>query len=179
MKKIIAICVCLMLCLGLTACGDSSDIDVPMGFQLASDPKVPDYVLLIPDDWEVETSTGTTTAYLKDNLSGKVLATFTASFSVPESADITLDSYFESFSEEFTQVFGDFNAVEPSTTILGGEEARQYIYTGTFGDVEYKFQQVTCIHSGRIYTLTYSSTSEYFDKYAEDMDAIVEYFAFN
>lgn len=167
-----------MLCLGLTACGNESDIDVPMGFQLASDPEIPDYVLLIPDDWEVETSTGTTTAYFKDNLSGGVLATFTASFSVPDSA-ITLDNYFESFSEEFTQVFGDFNAVETSTTLLDGEEARQYIYTGTFGGVEYKFQQVMCLHQGRIYTLTYSSTSEYFDKYAEDMDAIVEYFAFN
>lgn len=180
MKKIIAICVCFMLCLSFTACGNDSDIDVPMGFQLASDPDVPDYVVLVPSNWTVEESTGTTTAYYKDELSGKVIATFTASFNVAESSEITLENYFESYSAEFEQVFEKSETeVESSTTILGGKEAKQYIYTAKFGGVEYKFWQVICLHENRFYTLTYSSTSEYFEKYAEDMEAIIEYFTFS
>ena len=178
MNKFIASCICLFVCLSFAACGKNSDIDVPMGFQLASDPEVPDYVALVPSDWTVEESTGTTTAYYKDSMSNVVLATFSASFNVLESAEVTIDSYFENYMAEFEQVFTDYEEVETSTTTLGGEAAKQYIYSATFGDVEYKFWQILCIHDGRIYTLTYSSTSEYFEKYAEDMDAIIDYFYF-
>lgn len=178
MKKILAVCICIILCLSFAACGNKSEVDVPMGMQLASDESVPDYVLMIPNDWTVEESTGTTTAYYKDNLSGAVIATFTASFSVPKE-DITLDNYFESFSSEFAQIFGDGEkSIETSSTKLGDEDAKQYIYTGNFGGIEYKFWQVFCLHEGRMYTLTYSTPTEYFDKFAEDMELILEYFSF-
>ena len=178
MKKILAICICLFICFSFSACGNKSEINVPMGMQLASDENVPDYILMVPNDWTVEESTGTTTAYYKDNLSGAVIATFTASFNVP-SADITLDNYFDSFSEEFANIFGENEAnIESSSAKLGNEDAKQYIYTANFGGVEYKFWQVFCLHEGRMYTLTYSTPAEYFDKFAEDMELIIEYFSF-
>lgn len=178
MKKILAICICLVLCLGFSACGNKSEVDVPMGMQLASDESIPDYILMVPDDWTVEESTGTTTAYYKDNLSGAVIATFTASFSVP-GENITIDNYFESFSDGFAQIFGeDDTKMESSSTKLGGEDAKQYIYTANFNGLEYKFWQVFCLHEGRMYTLTYSTPSQYFDKFAEDMELIIEYFSF-
>ena len=178
MKKILTVCICIVLCLSFAACGENSEVDVPMGMQLASDESIPDYILMVPNDWTVEESTGTTTAYYKDNLSGAVIATFTASFSVPKE-DVTLDNYFDSFSNEFTQIFGESEKdAESSYTKLGDEDAKQYIYTASFSDIEYKFWQVFCLHEGRMYTLTYSTPTEYFDKFAEDMELILEYFSF-
>ncbi len=177
MKKIITICILAAMCFTLAACGNKSDIEVPMGMQLASNESIPDYIMMVPNDWTVEESTGTTTAYYKDNLSGAVIATLSATFSAPESADITLDNYFESYSEEFSRIFGE---TEPdvSTSTLGDEEARRYIYSTDFSGIEYKFWQEICMHEGRIYTVTYSAPTEYFEKFAEDMELTLEYFSF-
>ena len=48
MKKIIAICICLLICMSFAACGEKSDIKVPMGMQLASNEYVPDYIVFVP-----------------------------------------------------------------------------------------------------------------------------------
>ena len=179
MKKIIVLCLAVAMCFLVSACSSASDIKVPMGMQLASNESVPDYVLLVPNDWTVETQTGTTTAYFKDNLSSAVLATFSATFTAPESADVTLDNYFEGYSEEFEKIFGKMDEnLTVSTTVLGGEEARRYTYSASFGGVDYSFWQEICMHEGRIYTLTYSAPTEYFEKFAEDMGLILEYFSF-
>ena len=176
MKRIIAICLCLVACFALTSC-NKDDITVPAGMQLASNTEVPDYTLFVPDGWTVEISTGTTAAYLKDQVNN-LLATFTASFNVPANEGITLENYFESYKTEFSEVFGEPKDFWEETTILAGFNAKQYTYTATFGGTEYKFWQVVCFRDGRIYTLTYSSTTEHFEQYDEDMQLILDNFTF-
>ncbi len=178
MKRVIAISLCLFVCFGFIACGNKSDITVPMGMMLASDESIPDYVLMVPNDWTIESTTGTTTAYYKDNLSNAILATFSATFNTPESADVTLENYFDGYANEFEAVFGEIKSTEVKDSLLGGESAKEYVYTAKFGDTEYKFWQVICFHNGIIYTLTYSATTDYFDNYAEDMSLILSNFYF-
>ena len=177
MKKIIALCLSLIICLGFASCGEKTDIEVPMGMMLASNPDVPEYVLMVPNDWTIETSTGTTTAYYKDNLSGSVLATFSATFNMIDSG-VTLENYFDGYKNEFSAVFGEPENVETNDSLLDGKQAKEYVYTAKFGDNEYKFWQVICFHDGIIYTLTYSATAQYFDNYAEDMSLILSNFYF-
>ena len=177
MKKIIALCLSLIICLSFAACGEKNDIDVPMGMMLASNPDVPEYVLMVPNDWTIETSTGTTTAYYKDNLSGSVLATFSATFNMIGDG-VTLENYFDTYKTEFASVFGAPENVEINDSLLDGKPAKEYIYTAKFGNDEYKFWQVICFHEGIIYTLTYSATAQYFDNYAEDMSLILGNFYF-
>ena len=116
MKKFIAICLCLFVCLGVCACGKKNDINVPMGMMLASDESITDYVLMVPNDWTIESTTGTTTAYYRDNLSEAVLATFSATFNVPSSADVTLENYFDGYKNEFASVFGNAESIEERET---------------------------------------------------------------
>lgn len=177
MKRIIAICLCLVICFAFTACNDKEDIQVPSGMQLASDTEIPDYTLFVPEGWTVDISTGTTAAYLKDQWRN-ILATFTASFSVPSDDSVSLDNYFDSYKTEFSSVFGEpADFVEEDIT-LNGVKAKQYIYSATFGETEYKFWQVVCFRESRIYTLTYSSDAKNFDQYAEDMQLILDNFTF-
>ena len=177
MKKIIALCLSVILCLSFAACGEKNDIDVPMGMMLASDKNVPEYVLMVPNDWTIESATGTTTAYYKDNLSGSVLATFSATFNMVQDG-ATLENYFDTYKTEFAAVFGEAENVEANDTLLDGKPAKEYVYSATFGENEYKFWQVICFNEGIIYTLTYSATAQYFDNYAEDMSLILGNFYF-
>ncbi len=177
MKKITALILALILSAGFISCQSATDISVPMGMMLASDPDIPEYVLMVPNDWTVESATGTTTAYYKDNLRNAVLATFSATFNMAEDG-ITLENYFDSYAEEFISVFGTTQVIEEYDTLLGGKDAKEYIYTATFGETEYKFWQVICFNEGIIYTLTYSATAQYFDNYAEDMSLILSNFYF-
>lgn len=178
MKKLIAIVLCIITCLSFAACNNSSGDDMaPSGMKLASDKKVPDYKLFVPEAWTVETQSGTTTACLRTT-SGDALATFVATFAEVDEG-VTLDNYFEKYSAQFTDVFGAPENIEAEDDItLSGKAAKRYTYTMVYGDVEYKFQQVICFRENRVYTLTYSSTSERFDDHVEDMTAILSNFKF-
>ena len=178
MKRIITVFLSLMICFSFAACSDANDIDVPMGMMLASDPDLPNYVLMVPNDWTIENSTGTVTANYRDNLSNQVLATFSATFNTPESKNVTAESYFDTYIKEYTQTFGEPKDIDSAPCLLDNKEAMKYTYSATFGDTEYKFWQVICIHEGIIYTLTYSATAQYFDNYAEDMSLILSNFYF-
>ena len=68
--------------------------------------------------------------------------------------------------------------METANLLLDDQNARQYIYTATFGGIEYKFWQVICIRQGRVYTVTYSSTTDNFEKHAADMQEALGNFRF-
>ncbi len=200
MKKILTVCIVLSLCLMFAACGNKSDVNVPAGYKIASNEESPYYTLIVPDKWVVDTQSGTTTAYYKDDLSGMVIATISASSAVPENQNITLDTYFDSYSEELNRIFdvieptettqvSEGEVDEPSekigedtisyvTTVLDGEAARRYIYKAAFNGVEYTFWQEICMHQGRIYTLTFSTPSQFYDKLSDNMTDVLHLFKF-
>lgn len=175
MKKIIALCLCLLsLCFALTACDSTDDIDVPMGFQLASDTNIVDYLLFVPEKWTVDMRTGTTSAYYSTSDPTNI----SASLMPLEDTEGGIDGYFESYAAQFADVFGEPENIETANLLLDGKEAKQYIYSTTFGDVEYKFWQVICIHNNRVYTITYSSTADNYEQHTVDMEAALEHFRF-
>ncbi len=175
MKKLLALCLCLLtVCFSTAACSKAGDINVPMGFQLASDPEIVDYLLFVPEKWTVDMRTGTTSAYYSTYDPTNI----TASLMPLESAEGGIDAYFESYSKQFTDVFGEPENLETANLLLDGKEAKQYVYSTTFGDTEYKFWQVICIHSQRVYTITLSSTAANYDMHITDMQAVLEHFAF-
>lgn len=175
MKKLLALCLCLLtICFSFAACNKEGSYNVPMGFQLASDPEIVDYLLFVPEKWTVDMRTGTTSAYY----STMDPTNITASLMPLENTEGGIDAYFEGYKKQFTDVFGDPENIETANLILDGKEAKQYIYSATFGDIEYKFWQVICIYQQRVYTITLSSTAENFEKHLTDMEAALEHFAF-
>lgn len=176
MKKLLSLCLaCILLALTLAACG-KNEIEMPPYTQLASDPSVVDFHLFVPDNWTVDMSTGTATAYYSVSDPTSICATL-GQLNVTDTED-PYGAYFTSFSKQFTDVFGDPQNVESSNLLLDGHEARQYVYTATFGGIEYKFWQVICLRQGRVYTVTYSSTVENYEKHAADMQEALNNFRF-
>lgn len=176
MKKILSLCLaCVLLCATLISCG-KDEIEMPPYTQLASDPNVVDFYLFVPDTWTVDMSTGTAVAYHSVNDPTNISATLGQLNEIHEEDPI--GAYFASYSEQFTDAFGAPENVESANLMLDGHAAQQYIYTATFGGIEYKFWQVICIRQGRVYTVTYSSTVENYEKHAADMQEALTNFRF-
>lgn len=164
-----------MLCMALVSCNQEG-IAVPTGMQLASDPEILDFHLFVPEGWTVDMRTGTTTAYYSTNDPSNISATMLQLAEINE--EDPYGAYFESFKDQFTDVFGEPANIETANLLLDGHEAQQYVYTATFGGIEYKFWQVVCIRQGRVYTITYSSTAGNYETHAADMQNVLEYFQF-
>ena len=176
MKKILSLClICVLLASTLVAC-NKDEIEMPPYTQLASDPSIVDFYLFVPDNWTVDMSTGTATAYYSVNDPTNICATLGQLTSTNK--EDPYGAYFESFRKQFADVFGDPESVETATLLLDGHDARQYVYTSTFGGIEYKFWQVVCIRQGRVYTVTYSSTVDNYEKHAADMQEALGNFRF-
>ena len=177
MKKIIAFLFVLSLCFAFVACGNSENVNVPSGYKIASNETSPYYVLIVPEKWTVDVQSGTTTAYYKNDLNGAVVATVSANSIIPESEDITLDTYFDSYKEEFNELFKDTKP-DVTTTVLDGMPARRYIFTAEFNGTEYTFWQEICLYNGRVYTLTFSAPTQYYEKLSTNMIDILNLFKF-
>jgi len=175
MKRIIALClVSILLLLVFASCKDG-DAQTPFGMKLASDPEISSYYLYVPESWTTDIRTATTTAYYSENDPTSICASF-APLASTEQKDP--DAYFESYKEEFSAVFGELKDLETDNPTLDGKPAKQYIYTATLAGTEYKFWQVICIRNGRVYTITYTSIVENFEKHTADMQSCLDNFRF-
>ena len=172
MKRIIALTlVFVVFVLSFSACG-KGEYNVPLGMQIASDTSNVDYLLYVPEEWTVDMRTGVTTAYYSVNDPSNISVTM-HSLKVENT-----DAFFENHLADLKAVFTDVSDIETANLILDNESANQYVYTAKFNDIEYKFWQVICIHQARVYTITYSSTSENYDAHTADMQAALDLFCF-
>ncbi len=173
MKKFVSLfLVCVLLAFTLISCGDT--YNVPTGMQIASDTEIVDYLLYVPEEWKVDMRTGVTTAYYSVNDPSNISVTMNAS----ESSVDGFDAYFEKQLDELGTVFTVVGEVESANLLLAGKAAQQYVYTAEFGGTEYKFWQVVCIHESRVYTVTYSSTTENYESHTADMQTALDLFCF-
>lgn len=176
MKKVLSLCLaCILLGATLVSC-NKDEIDMPPYTQLASDPEIVDFYLFVPDNWTVEMSTGTAMAYFSTQDPSNISATFGQVSEI--NREDPYGAYFASFSDQFADVFGAPENVETANLMLDGHAAQQYVYTATFGGIEYKFWQVICIRQSLVYTVTYSSTVENYEKHAADMQEALDNFRF-
>ena len=67
------------------------------------------------------------------------------------------------------------------TTIVGGEGLKKpatgytYVYSGTLGGVELQYMQVIIYQKNTFYLFTYTSIPDQYEKYLEDVEAILSY----
>ncbi|MBR2370717.1 MAG: hypothetical protein IKA82_01725 [Clostridia bacterium] len=153
-KSILSILLLLVLVLGMASC---SNAEAPDGMQLASEDNVP-YCLYVPKSWVVDNDDNFSSAYFSATDTSNVTVT-----SYPDS--MTVEKYWETCVADYTASLDDFTVDESKTAtkVMGGREAKQYIYTFTFGGVKYKVAQTITTRDGIIYNFTYTSTDTYTD----------------
>lgn len=175
-KKITALTLSVILIfscfISLTSCGETSD--TPKGMVLASN-EIVDYYLYVPDSWTIDLAAGAVSAYYSESDPSSVSM---MAWNI-EDSETTLDSWWENNLKDFNLVFTNFNLESESNTVLDGVAAKQYVYTASLGENNYKFTQIAAMRKSMIYLFTYTSTAENYDSHAEDITKITENFKFN
>ena len=160
-----------LICFGLCACSES---DVPDDMKLASLDNVP-FKLYVPKSWSDNTASGISSAYYSNSDRSNVQVTI----HLAEEGVSSVDDYWEKASEDYAAAMTDFaNVGEAEATVLGGLNAKKYVFGGKIGTTEYKYVQVISYANGSFYILTYTATPDNFDSHLEDVNRIIEAFKF-
>lgn len=191
MKKIFALLLACATLLLTVSCAKTAG-DAPDGYKLASNDALCDYAFYVPEVWVTESNNSN---YSIATLSGADKATLSVAKLENVYAE-NLDEYWKSckddyaFLSDFTVLSQGTNdkgeAVEWEKTTVGtGDRAKtgfRYVFTGKFGDTEYKYQQIFVVHGGAfssaLYCITYTAPAANYDMHLETVNAALAYFYF-
>ena len=171
MKRIIALCLALLLSAALLcSCSEKGEFDPPTGWKTASDEHA-DFYLFVPDNWTVDFSTAAAGAYYSSSDPSSV--SFMA-WELPN-ADTSLDDWWELNRDELGKVFADFNleSEENMTLVKNNLYARKYVWTGEIGGNAYRYMQVAALKGTAVYLFTYASVEENFESHLETIDEML------
>ncbi|MBR5314689.1 MAG: DcrB-related protein [Clostridia bacterium] len=175
MKKFLALFLATVFCFTLLcSCGERTE-GAPDGMKAVESSDKLDYNIYIPAHWVQDLSTGVVSAYVSNaDLSNVSMTQYNLEELKP------LDDYVKKYTDELTTNLDDFQMIEgyPQKMILSGVEAKKIEYTASLAGNTYKFMQVICIKGATIYYFTYTALSENFDTNAEDVQKILDNFAF-
>ena len=169
-KKIIALALTLSM-LTLSGCG--ADNEAPTGYKTASG-EAADYTFFVPEEWNVDLTTGATSAYCstEDPSSVSVRA-----WELPNT-DTTLDEWWAMNLEDISMVFQNVEVSEPENAMLDGVHGQKYTYTADLGEFSYKIQQTAALRGGSVYLVTYTSLADTFDSHLEEVSNMISFFRF-
>lgn len=180
-KRIIALFfVVLSLTIILASCGNKGDI--PDGMKRASDTRIVDYELFVPETWIVDTPSFSSS---EDDV--KMLAVSMAHVSTSDRSNISvaqwnvtvntsnIDTWWENeYKPDITNVLGATVSKEGEEMVLDGKTAKKYEYSAKVNETTYKFMVVSTVRNGSIYVITYTSNEENYDKNLDDVSKILE-----
>lgn len=149
-----------------------TDEKTPSGMKIASGDNV-EYVLYVPMSWICNSASGANSAYV--NESGK--PNFSVTSYSPD-VEMTASEYFEFAEKSYTANLAGYTRVSESDTKVHGIDAKSYVYTVTYGGVEYKIMQTITIYGGTVYSLTYTAPADAFEAHLGEVNTIISRFIF-
>ena len=181
-KRILSLLfVIISLTVVLASCGKDSDI--PEGMKRASDTKIVDYELFVPEAWIVDTPSFSS----NDDKDIKKLAVSMAHVSTSDRSNISVaqwnttantsnvDLWWENeYKPEITSILGATITLEDKELIIDGKSAKKYEYSAKIGETTYKYMVCATVSNGSIYVITYTSNEENYEKNLEAVDEILE-----
>jgi len=149
-------------------------VEAPEGMKLASNDEVA-YRFFVPTDWELNNLEEIFAAYVKSDRSSVSVTPY-----MPE-LEMRVGEYFK-LCEEMLEDTADKDGYELLSTKtevdLGGEVATAYTYRYTVGGREFRCMQVIAAHGSMIYSVTYTASPAHFDAHLDEVNAIIDAFAF-
>ncbi len=175
MKKFIALFLTLVLALSLLCSCGSTGKGAPDGMKALESSDKLDYYIYIPASWVQDLSTGAVSAYVSSSDLSNISMT---QFNLDELKK--LDEYVADYTADLEENLKDFKMAEgfPQDTILGGVAASKLEYTATLAGNQYKYMQIICANGSTIYYFTYTAGVDAFDTHAEEVQKILDNFAF-
>ena len=76
------------------------------------------------------------------------------------------------------RVVKGYSLVEKADTKVASKDAVSLTFTSSYDGISFKIKQVTFVHNGMVYSITYTSTAERFDSHLADVDKMIAEFTF-
>ncbi len=171
--RITAAILAVLTVLSLSAGCAKKDPEIPSGMKKASG-EAADYIMYVPEDWRVDSSSLYTAAYYSSGDATSISATAYGM----NYGDENVDDWFKGFMEEFGGVYTDVAEPTEEDAKLGGADGKKYTFSGTLNGQVYDYIVVAAIRQNYIYYITYTSTPEYYESHLDALDKVVTNFAF-
>ena len=174
MKKLLALLLLSVTLITLCACSNESD--VPDGMKNVAAENAP-FSLYVPSTWIEQTESGVSGASFSNDDTSNVTV-----LAYQPGEVMTPAEYWEKVAlpEYQNGVLKDLLILDNlcGDEVLGGLNAKKYVYSFTLGTKTYRQMQLITLKSDRIYIMTYTATAENFDKHLEEVESIRANFKF-
>lgn len=155
------------------------NVNCPDGMKIVSTNKHY-YRFFVPETWISDESTQFAAAYYSESDRSNVsIMVYNESLDGQTVADYwkNLEAKYEANFDSW-EILSDkgYDGEEGVITKLGNLNAREYIFTATYGGKTYKIRQLIAIKGGLYYTFTYTSSEELFDSHTDDVNKMIENF---
>ncbi len=147
--------------------------EAPEGMKLASNDDVA-YRFYVPADWTVTRDEQIFSAYVESDRANVSVVPYS-----PETDGMSVAEFYTMCAEMMGSAAGEgFEELSHEETTLGGRNATAYRYNFTVGGTQYSYLQVIAVYRSMVYSVTYTARPEHFDSHMEDVEAILDAFAF-
>jgi hypothetical protein len=168
-KRIIAICLLLALCIMSVSC--KKDDGAPDGMKSVTVAGEP-FILYVPDSWVENESSGISSAYYISTNTIMVTARYETAVQ-----DVTLQKYMESCAEKYGESLQNFNGIELVPSVLGGKDALNMKYTMVDKNGKtLTCRQVTTKHGEDFVSLNFYCEAELFEANNKQFEDILAAF---
>lgn len=185
-KRIVALLLCILSLLALTACGDDlpEGAVLPDGMQYAGGEPYGFY-LYVPEEWTLSSLDSTVGAFVSNLDISSVSLT-----SVEKPKEVDIDSYFKASMTDMP--FEDYKLEKEGVSrLMGTVSGKGYEFTYTYKPYgakenetnKYRVMQVFGEHQGRLYVFTYTALDEqknvgsettYFQAHIDNVNKILD-----
>ena len=191
----------ILILFSASSCGGniqniSTEIEIDGGTGILADNNVVDFYFYYPENFTLDKNAAMISVYIIDqevatmdkvdlesNENYSVLTNPNLSATVfalpPDGRYQTVEKYWENYAMPFYQTtFQNIQVDTAEDLTVGDLAAKKYTYTADLAGMTYKYAGVIFFRDRQVYTLTYTSTPQKFDKYINVLDTAVETFTF-
>ncbi len=152
-KRWLSLLLSALLLFSLVSCGQTGDVEIPAGMQLAAGGPDLGYYFFVPEEWTVSNLGDVSAAYVSPLTPASVSLTATELADGESTAD-----YFEKSFASFPSSFALRKAEEGTACTLGNaEDAVSYVYTYIYQGKDFRTLQILAKFEGRAYLYTYTA----------------------
>lgn len=152
------------------------DADAPEGMKLASNEEVA-YRFYVPSSWVINENERVFAAYVEDDRANVSIVPY-----MPDSESMTIAEYSKMTKDKLLEIVGKENYVvveDERETTLGGRVAVVHRYQLKIDGRAYEYLQIITTYKSMVYSLTYTApTQEIYEKHIEEVERIIDAFAF-
>ncbi len=146
----------------------------PEGMFLVSN-KLVSYRFYAPDGWKTDYEHQIYAVYCEEDRSSVSVSPY-----MPKEEGMSVADYFSVSKNQMIELGGEdsFAMLDEEETELGGRKATAYTYTYRIGGTTYQYKQVIVVYKSMVYSMTYTSLPEHFEKHLDDVNAMIDAFEF-